>query len=44
MLEDREQSAGPEGYEPPAIEETLSADDLQREVNYAGATGSAIAG
>lgn len=40
MKDDREQTGAPEGYEPPAIEEVLSADDLQREVHYAGATGS----
>ena len=40
MLEDREQAADPEGYEPPSIEEVLSADELQREVHYAGGTGS----
>jgi hypothetical protein len=42
VLEDREQAAGPEGYEPPAIEELLSVE--QREINYAGATGSVAIG
>jgi hypothetical protein len=40
MKDDRDQSGAPEGYEPPAIEEVLGADELQREVHYAGATGS----
>ena len=26
----------PEGYEPPEVEEVLSAEDLEREVQYAG--------
>lgn len=41
MKDNRDQSGAPEGYEPPAIEEILSADELQREVHYAGAVGSA---
>lgn len=32
--------ATPPGYEPPAVKEVLSADDLERESHYAGATGS----
>lgn len=34
----------PAGYEPPAVEEVLSPDDLSREVHYAGANGSPIIG
>jgi len=31
-------------YEPPAVEEMLSADDLAREVHYAGDPGSPVIG
>lgn len=31
-------------YEPPLVEEVLDADDLKREVHYAGAPGSPVIG
>lgn len=34
----------PAEYEPPAVEEVLSADDLTREVHYAGVVGSPVPG
>jgi hypothetical protein len=40
MKDERDQTGAPEGYEPPAIEEVLSPDELQREVHYAGAVAS----
>jgi len=36
--------AEPAGYEPPAVDEVLSADDLSREVHYAGVIGSPVPG
>jgi hypothetical protein len=38
------QSIVPEGYEPPAVEEVLSPQDLAREVHYAGENGSFVIG
>lgn len=34
----------PKEYEPPAVEEALSPDDLSREVHYAGVVGSPAPG
>lgn len=48
MDETRNQAPGPAGepedYDPPTVEEVLSADDLAREVHYAGVPGSPIIG
>ncbi len=34
---EKENQQGPEGYEAPGIEEVLRAEELEREVHYAGA-------
>ncbi|MGH7566710.1 MAG: hypothetical protein ACREK2_07765 [Gemmatimonadota bacterium] len=36
MME-KDNNQNPEGYEPPEVEEVLRAEDLEREVHYAGA-------
>ena len=37
-------AGSPNGYEPPAVVEVLRADDLRREVHYAGVVISGPAG
>jgi hypothetical protein len=37
---EREKSRDPSTYEPPAVEEVLKAQELEREVLYAGGNGS----
>jgi hypothetical protein len=41
---DKKNEQGPEGYEPPGFDEVLSAEDLEREIQYAGITISGPVG
>lgn len=38
------ESGAPTSYEPPRVEQVLGAEDLAREVHYAGSPGSPVPG